>query len=245
MSAVRGSKQYQMKVVPHRPVYKAFVFFAFLVLMSVFSWLTYHYGKSQGIALKVEVVQERNDIRLQLEDARETIQTMRSAMADLKLREEVDTIATQEVRQTIESLQSRIAQLNEEILFYKGVMAPNVGDKGLRIERINLEDTGLPDRFRYSLLLTQLVDKHEYVQGGVRISIGGIEGKKEKIIKLSDLDSTKKESIRFRFKYFQNIEGELSLPKDFQPREIIILAESTGRNKQRLEKKIDWQVSGG
>ena len=37
----------------------------------------------------------------------------------------------------------------------------------------------------------------------------------------------------------------LSLPKDFQPREIIILAESTGRNKQRLEKKIDWQVSGG
>ena len=27
MAAVRGSKQYQMKVVPHRPVYKAFVFF--------------------------------------------------------------------------------------------------------------------------------------------------------------------------------------------------------------------------
>ena len=130
MAAVRGSKQYQMKVVPHRPVYKAFVFFSFLVLMSVFSWLTYHYGKSEGIALKVEVVQERNDILVQLEDARETIQTMRSAMADLKLREEVDTIATQEVRQTIESLQSRIAQLNEEILFYKGVMAPNVGDRG-------------------------------------------------------------------------------------------------------------------
>ena len=90
MAAVRGSKQYQMKVVPHRPVYKAFVFFSFLVLMSVFSWLTYHYGKSEGIALKVEVVQERNDILVQLEDARETIQTMRSAMADLKLREEVD-----------------------------------------------------------------------------------------------------------------------------------------------------------
>ena len=245
MAAVKGSKQHQMVVVPHRPVYKAFIFFVFLILMAVFSWLTYHYGKSQGIALKVEVVQERDDIRTQLEDARETIQAMRSAMADLKLREEVDTIATEEVRQTIESLQSRIAQLNEEILFYKGVMAPNVGDKGLRIERINVENTGLPSRFSYSLLLTQLVDKHEYVQGGVRISIGGIEGQKEKIIKLSDLDSTKKESIRFRFKYFQSIEGELSLPKDFQPREIIILAESTGRNKQRLEKKFDWQVTGG
>ena len=245
MAAVKGSKQHQMVVVPHRPVYKALIFFVFLILMAIFSWLTYHYGKSQGIALKVEVVQERDDIRTQLEDARETIQEMRSAMADLKLREEVDTIATEEVRQTIESLQSRIAQLNEEILFYKGVMAPNVGDRGLRIERINLENTGLPSRFRYSLLLTQLVDKHEYVLGGVRINIGGIEGQQEKVFKLSELDSTKKESIRFRFKYFQSIEGELSLPKDFQPREIIILAESTGRNKQRLEKKFDWQVTGG
>ena len=73
MAAVKGSKQHQMVVVPHRPVYKAFIFFVFLILMGVFSWLTYHYGKSQGIALKVEVVQERDDIRTQLEDARETI----------------------------------------------------------------------------------------------------------------------------------------------------------------------------
>ena len=83
------------------------------------------------------------------------------------------------------------------------------------------------------------------MQGGVKIEIGGIEGQQEKVFKLSELDSTKKESIRFRFKYFQSIEGELSLPKDFRPREITILAESTGRNKQRLEKKFDWQVTGG
>ena len=166
-------------------------------------------------------------------------------MADLRLREEVDTIATEEVRQTIESLQSRIAQLNEEILFYKGVMAPSVGDRGLRVERMNIDGTSATNGFRYSLLLTQLVDKHDYVQGGVRISISGIEGQREKVFKLSDLDETKNESIRFRFKYFQNIEGQLTLPKDFQPREIKILAESTGRNKQRLEKKFDWQLTGG
>ena len=245
MAAVKGSKQYQMVVVPHRPFYKAVVFLAFLVLIVIFGWLTFQYGKSQGIELKIAVVKERNDILIQLEDARDTIQAMRSSMADLRLREEVDTIATEEVRQTVESLQSKIAQLNEEILFYKGVMAPSVGDRGLRVERMNIDGTSATNGFRYSLLLTQLVDKHDYVQGGVRISISGIEGQREKVFKLSDLDETKNESIRFRFKYFQNIEGKLTLPKDFQPREIIILAESTGRNKQRLEKKFDWQLTGG
>ena len=71
----------------------------------------------QGIELKVAIVQERDEIRVQLDKARAIIQSMRSEIADLKLGGEVDALATEEVRKTVESLQSRIAQLNEEILF--------------------------------------------------------------------------------------------------------------------------------
>ncbi len=213
--------------------------------MAAFSWLTYEYGMSQGVELKVAVVQERDEIRVQLEEARINIQSMRSEIADLKLGEEVDALATEDVRKTVESLQTRIAQLNEEILFYKGVMAPSVGEKGLRIERLKVQKTTVPDRFKYSLRLTQVVDKHEYVQGGVRINFKGLEGQSEKEFKLSDLDKTRQEAIRFRFKYFQNIDGELTLPQGFEPREVIIVAQPTGGNAQRLEKKFDWQLTGG
>ena len=245
MAAVRGSKQHEMVVVPYRPLYRTVIFFVFLLFMAALSWLTYEYGMSQGIELKVAVVQERDEIRVQLEEARITIQSMRSEIADLKLGEEVDALATEDVRKTVESLQTRIAQLNEEILFYKGVMAPSVGEKGLRIERLKVQKTTVPDRFKYSLRLTQVVDKHEYVQGGVRINFKGLEGQSEKEFKLSDLDKTRQEAIRFRFKYFQNIDGELTLPQGFEPREVIIVAQPTGGNAQRLEKKFDWQLTGG
>lgn len=245
MAAVRGSKQHEMVVVPYRPLYRTVIFCVFLLFMAALSWLTYEYGMSQGIELKVAVVQERDEIRVQLEEARITIQSMRSEIADLKLGEEVDALATEDVRKTVESLQTRIAQLNEEILFYKGVMAPSVGEKGLRIERLKVQKTTVPDRFKYSLRLTQVVDKHEYVQGGVRINFKGLEGQSEKEFKLSDLDKTRQEAIRFRFKYFQNIDGELTLPQGFEPREIIIVAQPTGRNAKRLEKKFDWQLTGG
>jgi len=245
MAAVRGSKQHEMVVVPYRPLYRTVIFFVFLLFMAAFSWLTYEYGMSQGVELKVAVVQERDEIRVQLEEARITIQSMRSEIADLKLGEEVDALATEDVRKTVESLQTRIAQLNEEILFYKGVMAPSVGEKGLRIERLKVQKTTVPNRFKYSLRLTQVVDKHEYVQGGVRINFKGLEGQSEKEFKLSDLDKTRQEAIRFRFKYFQNIDGELTLPQGFEPREVIIVAQPTGGNAQRLEKKFDWQLTGG
>ncbi|MBQ76673.1 MAG: hypothetical protein CMQ20_16835 [Gammaproteobacteria bacterium] len=237
-----------MVVVPHRPLYKAWIFCLFLVAMVAFSLLTYEYGMNQGLETKVEVLKEKEEIQTQLEDSRRQMTEMRQELADLKLGGEIDTRANEEVRQTVEGLQDQIAGFREEIRFYKGVMLPNVEEKGLRIERLNVENTGEPNKYKYSLLLTQVVDKHDFVQGGVEIALLGSEGSSEKQLALSELSEMNEEKlarIRFRFRYFQNIDGELSVPVGFKPREIMIIAKSSGRNGQRLEKKFAWQLNGG
>jgi hypothetical protein len=244
MSAVKGSKQYQMVVVPHRPLYKAMIFIVFLMTLAAFSMLTYQYGMSQGLALKIEVVKERDEIRSQLVDSGKLIEMMRQDIADLKVGGEIDEKATEEVRQTIESLQDSIAELDEEIRFYKGVMLPNVASKGLRIERLDMS-ANPSGRIKYSLLLTQVVDKHDYVEGGVQITLRGQDGDQETSFLISDLDEDIEGAIRFRFRYFQNINGELILPDGFQPRDVMIVAQSSGSSSQRLEKRFDWSLSGG
>ncbi|MBL6691155.1 MAG: hypothetical protein ISP91_12250 [Pseudomonadales bacterium] len=244
MAAVKGSKQYQMVVVPYRPMYKAMIFMAFLVALAAFSWLTYQYGKNEGLALKIEVVEEKEHISQQLTESRRMIESMQQQIADLQVGGQIDDKANEEVRLTIESLQEEIAQLNEEINFYKGVMVPNAADKGLRIERLDVS-SNVPGRVKYSLLLTQVVDKHDYVQGGVQISVLGQEAGLEKRFNLSELDDDKDDSIRFSFRYFQNINGELVVPEGFEPREVMIVAQSSGANAQRLEKTFDWPLGSG
>jgi len=244
MATVKGSKQHQMMVVPHRPLYKSMIFLAFLLALSAFSFFTYQFGKNQGLALRVEVVRERDQISQQLSKSTVLIAEMRQEIADLTVGGQIDDRATEEVRLTIEELQDQIAQLNEEISFYKGVMLPNVANKGLRIERLDVSSNA-PGRVKYSLLLTQIVDKHDYVQGGVEISLLGQEGDHEKSFLLSELDQEKQDAIKFRFRYFQNINGELMLPDGFLPREVMIVAQSSGANAQRLEKRFDWPLNGG
>lgn len=244
MAAVKGSKQYQMVVVPYRPMYKAMIFMAFLVALAAFSWLTYQYGKNEGLALKIEVVEEKERVSQQLTESQRLIESMRQQIADLQVGGEIDDKANEEVRLSIESLQEEIAQLNEEINFYKGVMVPNAADKGLRIERLDVS-SNVPGRVKYSLLLTQVVDKHDYVQGGVQISVLGQEAGLEKRFNLSELDEEKDDSVRFRFRYFQNINGELIVPEGFEPREVMIIAQSSGANAQRLEKTFDWPLGSG
>jgi hypothetical protein len=121
---------------------------------------------------------------------------------------------------------------------------PNVEEQGLRIERWDMKQTNEPNTINFSLLLTQVVEKHQYLQGGVEIIIVGNTQEGERSLALQELRDDKQNSIRFRFRYFQNIDGELRVPKGFEPRQVMVIAKSTGGNNQRLEKKFDWQLDG-
>ena len=241
MAAVKGSKLHQMVVVPYRPLYKTMIFIVFIFAMAVFGWLTYEFGNNQGLELKVEVVREKDLISKELGEARGLINEMRQEIADLTVGGEIDNQANEEVRHTIENQQNLLAAQNEEISFYKGVMLPNVANKGLRIERLDVS-SNVPGRVRYSLLLTQVVDKHDYVQGGVRISLLGQNDGQEETIQISDSGRDEAEAIRFRFRYFQNIMVEQELPNGFVPREVMVVVQTSGLNAQRLEKTFDWSL---
>jgi len=233
-----------MVVVPHRPWYRVGIFCLFVLAMGAFSYLTYQYGRQQGLDLRVEVVRERDAINRQLEQSNQVIANMRQEIAGLKLGEEVDNRANEEVRQTVEALQSEIADLSEEIRFYKGVMIPNVESQGLRIERLTLENGLQPNQVRYSLLLTQVVEKHDFVQGGVEINVLGTQGDGQMSLKLSEV-SERSDSVRFRFRYFQNINGEMTLPDGFEPKEVMVVAQANGRNGTRLERRFQWEPVSG
>jgi hypothetical protein len=241
MAAVKGSKLHHMVVVPYRPLYKAMIFIVFIFAMAIFGWLTYEFGNNQGLELKVEVVREKDLISKELGEARGLINEMRQEIADLTVGGEIDNQANEEVRHTIENQQNLLAAQNEEISFYKGVMLPNVANKGLRIERLDVS-SNVPGRVRYSLLLTQVVDKHDYVQGGVRISLLGQNDGQEETIQISESGRDEAEAIRFRFRYFQNIMVEQELPNGFVPREVMVVVQTSGLNAQRLEKTFDWSL---
>ena len=240
MVAVKGSKQHQMVVVPYRPWRTIAVVVLFVVAAGATAFASFQYGKSTGLATRVEVMEERDAIRAQLARSLLVVEEQRQEIADLKVGTQIDTRANEEVQETVEELQDRIAQLNEEIGFYKGVMVPDAENKGLRIERLDVRAAGDANQYRYSLLLTQVVDKHDYIAGDVSIQLEGRQGDLEAVLPLADV-SERSGSIRFRFRYFQNIDGEMTIPVGFEPQAITVVAQATGRDDQRLERSFSWE----
>ncbi len=217
---------------------------AFVVSLVALGYAAFEFGRSQSQVAGSGSLEDKERMQIALEDAERSMDAMRQQIAALELGDVIDNQANEEVRQTIEALQEQIALQNEEISFYKGVMMPNVTDKGLRIERLDMSANG-QGKVKYSLLLTQVVDKHDFVQGNVALSVRGQAGEEEKSFELKELDEEKDDDVRFRFRYFQNINGELTLPDGFEPQEVTIVAQLSGSDRQRLEKSFDWPLQGG
>ena len=244
-NVVKGSKQEQMVVVPYRPRQRmrSTLLLVFCVVTSAAGGWVYGYyqtmlAQQTELADQGELTAEINSLRLENADLqRQTAILERSSVMDQQ--------ANAEVQGTISSLRARIAQLEEDIVFYRQVVAEETEETGLMIGQLDLDATTDPGRYRYKLVMRQKdADGDTFLLGHVNVNLVGLQGDEQVILALRDISETEDElDIRLRFRYFQNIEGELTLPGGFQPDRIQIAAVSDEPVSKTISEDFGWVVA--
>ena len=159
---------------------------------------------------------------------------------ELDIAQVVDAGANEELRRTIKILGDRIQSLEEEARFYRRLVAPMDDDAGFNIERLDIAKTRDPARFAYTLFLTQAVDRDRWIEGNLEIDIVGEEASAQRSLSLAELSEESEYPIKFRFLYFEDFSGQMTLPKEFLPQEVRVTAEvDTGH---RFERVFAWSV---
>lgn len=147
-------------------------------------------------------------------------------------------------RKTIKQLEEQIFNLQQDLAFYKGVLAPGSRREGLRIRSFELQSTADPRVFRYSIMLSRVGPDNATLAGNLEVSLVGRSAGKEARLELEKLSSEHKEpAIAFEFKHFQAIpttgrSAELKLPADFEPEKIVVKAQVDGQDP--LERTFKW-----
>lgn len=241
MPGVKGSEQDQLIIKRYNPWDKArrnlylVIFFAVVGVGGYYGGLIDSVDDIQSLSL------QRDTLQKSLAEAEHTISGMSQRVSILEKGGEVDRKATEGIRQTVIELKSQISTLEEEVSFYKGIMAPGGNDKGLRVSKIDVVQEENTNRFRYSIMLTQVSDNSSYISGLAAVNIVGIRNGERIILPLRDLDSDVTElGVKFRFRYFQEIAGTLTLPSQFVPEQVQVVSQSTGSKAQRVEQTINW-----
>lgn len=243
MAQVKGTKPQRMVVVPYRPVRRALWVILLLLVVAAAVSGSFYWGQHLGATQQADAVAERNRLRTEVASLTSEAEQLRQQVANLRLGSEVDRQASEEMRNQVIALKEEITALEEDITFYRGLMSPSANNSGLTIGSLNVLSTGLPRQFEYKLVVQQLATDHQVVSGSLTFNIVGRRNDAVQTLSLHQLsDQVDAEAIRLRFRYFQNIEGRLTLPEGFEPERIELVARSTGRNPETVEKKFGWLV---
>lgn len=243
MTSVKGSKQYRMVVVPYRPAYRFVMWLLGGAIIAAAVSGSYFVGSYKGKEQQRQAIAERDQLRIAVAEKTKEADDLRQSVANLKLGAKVDRKASEDVRNEVLSLKAKIAELQEDITFYRGLMAPTANKQGLAIGSLNVISTGVPRHYEYKVVIQQLATNHQVLNGFLTFNIIGRVGSEIKTLSLKDISTqVEQENIKLRFKYFQNLEGELILPEAFEPERIELLAKSIGRHAATVEKKFGWLV---
>ena len=160
----------------------------------------------------------------------------------LRTRNEVDRAALEMVRSELAQQKLQIAELEEGIQFYRSLMAPGEIGQGLSLRPVELVPTGVERRYAFRLVAQQEARKHSTLQGELYAELIGTQDGERKVYPLSSLsDDLESSVIRLRFKYFQSIEGELTLPDDFQPETISVIASASKPRDMEAREQFAWR----
>ncbi|MEH6358236.1 MAG: DUF6776 family protein [Pseudomonadales bacterium] len=230
MAKVRGSKQHRMVIKHHHPK-KQWVMALAALACAVIVW---------GVGFLFGQYFERQ-AQLLRPDGQQMLLQLHEQVTELKQGRLVDKVAVDGARSDLKEKQTKIRQLEKDLAFYKGVLAPEKNVKGLQVDRLGVEKLSTARNFKFKWVLTQVGKNSKYLSGNTSLELVGKLAGVEKVLSLKDVVSEEL-NLKFKFRYFQNFSIQVELPEQFVAEKILLSATVAGNQAQSISQQYEWAV---
>jgi hypothetical protein len=230
----------RLTIRPHRP-WRGITEVVGLAAIAALSWLLYQVSVDARATrmLLADRLSELHATHQRVAELARDNEALQERVSMLGRTRQVDDKAYDDVGRQIVKLQNRILSLKEEVAFYRGIVATEQG-RDVRVQTLFVEPDVGAGRYRFQLVLTRGLNNDKVSVGKVTLSVYGEDRGEVIELPYSHLNESGTADLDFRFKYFQRLEGRLTLPADFAPRRIRIQVQTAGDRPRRIERAFDW-----
>lgn len=202
--------------------------------------VAFDYGHWKSIATAKVTTGKKRSLLEEVEDLRAANESLRYEIARLRRSDEINRATRQENHAQLVAVQTKNAALNQELEFYREVVAGTEVESGPKVSGIQLQSLNGEGRYRYRVVLTH-VDKDDRVAEGVlNIGFRGEQGGKRKALAFSEVKESGPDSLDFKFKHFRLFEGTIRMPDDFVPEQVQVAVRSGRGSKGSYSESYDW-----
>jgi len=193
------------------------------------------------------VEQETDELRRDLEFVAGELESVKQRLDQVQARaavleREADVLrqANRLLREQESERQAELNTLQSELDFYRRLAGTGGTQAGLDVYRAEIAATPSGLVFRFMLTLTQNIRRASIISGHARIDLEGLLDDRPVTLHWSQLGGDEPEPV-FRFKYFQQLEGYLTLPAEFLPTRLVVTLEASG-SRNPVQRSYPWDT---
>jgi hypothetical protein len=206
-------------------------------------YLAFELGRYRSGYSLLDHRREREVMAEQLAGERVATDELRRQLAIAETASEIDRATYSQVESTLGELQAKIQAQEEELVFYRGIVSPQDGVAGLRIQSLEVLPSDGEGRYLLRLLLVQAIVHSRRVAGDVKLQLEGLRDGQTVAFEVAELVVPGEPyDMAYEFRYFQGLETELALPSGFEPLRVAVEIWPNEARAERINQTFDWPV---
>lgn len=144
------------------------------------------------------------------------------------------------LQQKLAQAHDQLADLKEELAFYRGIVSPKNGEIGLHIKDISVQSVD-ENVYDLQLLLVRPMGYYGDISGQVTIQLHGVRQGETVSIRWPELALDSDTELVFSFQYYQQIGGVFRLPNGVQPTRIEVRFDVNNNGSEEVTRTFRWQ----
>ena len=169
----------------------------------------------------------------------------RSQLEAAEVARRVDREGYKQVERSLGDMQSQIARLNQDLSFYRGLVQPD-SIIHVKVQQMQIVPEAAAGQFRLKFVLMQTGKPDAVVAGNTAIAVDGLLQGKPLILTFAQVSPTRRVSLAYSFRYFQDYDEPIQLPPGFEPTRVGVEIHS-GRDKDAshgFRQAFVWKAQG-
>lgn len=169
------------------------------------------------------------------------IQALNQRQVNLAVSDQISRAANNEVQGSLAERDEQIAALRADVAFYERLVGATSQRKGLNAHSIEFAPEA-GGTWSYTVVLTQNLNRGAISEGQMRFAVEGVRAGKLTTVSWNELhQKPDAPGQAYSFRYFQQLNGSVILPKDFTPQRVRISLSGGGAP---VNQTFDWKSAG-
>jgi len=241
---MRDSASNPVIVRTYAPMRRVAVLVAIALLAAFALYVIYELGRYNGGYDRLAVAQQRAELEVEIDKLKQDKHQLNLRLAEIDTQRIGWAREQAEVSHTIGDLQAKVARQAQDLAFYRGAGSQSApaASLGVAVQQLRIVATPQEAHFRVHLTLVRSVRTDDVASGTALLEVAGESHGREASLGLAALSAGAQREIPYSFRYYQNLDQEITIPPGLRPEHLSIELRSAKKGIAPLSQTFLWNV---